>query len=176
MSVTNVDKIYDRYIASAERQVREIEKLLADAELKGDEDQKKFLGTLKKLWEAQVGYLKTTKPLKKTLSSFDVNTLYAQVKETLTRMGYETKIEETMDFVRPDLLAERDTECLLVEVKGPDDQVRSEQLIRYEDALITQRPLFTKKVVLVLPVVDGENFVVWGWKQLMQHKTINTTV
>lgn len=171
MSVTNVDKIYDRYIAGAERRVREIEKWLADAELKGDEDQRKFLGNLKKLWEAQVGYLKAMKPMKKTLSSIDMNTLYAQVKETLTKMGYKTKIEETMDFVRVDLLAEKDTECLLVEVKGPNDQVRSEQLIRYEDALITERPLFAKKVVLVLPVSDGENFVVWGQKQLRQHKS-----
>jgi hypothetical protein len=166
-----VDKIYDRYIVSAERQVREIEKWLTDAELKGDEDQKKVWGDLKKLWEAQVGYLKTIKPLKKTLSSIDANTLCAQVKEALTRMGYKSEIEETMDFVRPDLLAERNTECLLVEVKGPDDQVRSERLIRYEDALITQRPLFTKKVVLVLPVYDGENFVVWGLKQLTQNKS-----
>ena len=145
---------------------------MTEAELKGDENKRKFWEDLKKAYEAQVRYLKAIKPLKKTLSSIDVNTLKAQVKETLRKMGYKSpKIEKTLDFVRVDLLAEKDTECLLVEVKGPNDQVRSEQLMRYEDALITQRPLFAKKVVLVLPVYDGENFVVWGQKQLIQHKS-----
>lgn len=160
-------KIYDRYITSAERRVNDIEKWLGDAELKGGEDRRKFLRDVKKFWEAQIELLKAMKSVKEAFQGLDTKTLSGVVKEALDKMGYDTKFEETMDFVRADLLAEKENECLLVEVKGLNDQVRSKQLVRYEDALITQLPLSTKKVVLVLPVFDGENFVVWGLKQLM---------
>jgi hypothetical protein len=50
-----------------------------------------------------------------------------------------------MVFVQADLLSEKGGECLLVEIMEPNNQVRSEQLIRYEDALITHFSLSTKK-------------------------------
>jgi len=114
-------KIYDRYIASAERRVKEIEKWLADTELKRDEDGRKFLRDVKKVWEAHAGYLKTLKSVKDTLQSLDTNTLSDMVKEALGKMGCDTRFEETMDFVRADLIAERDNGCLIVEVKELND-------------------------------------------------------
>jgi hypothetical protein len=172
MSLTDADKTYDKCIADAERQIRRIEKWLSDAKADSDETQMDVWKWLKRVWEEHVVLLKEVKKMKRNFQIFDTDLLSGVVRKALVEMGYTPNAQVTIGGVKADFLAENQEENkrLLVEVKGLNDQVRCNQLCRYEDASIIQNPLLDTKVILVLPVTDGENFAVWGIKQLIQNK------
>jgi len=85
----------------------------------------------------------------------------------LKKLGYKVNLEVDTGFIREDILAEKaeKMEQLMVEVKGLASVI-GDELARYEDALYAYNPIYRTKVILVLPVIDGENFEVWGIKQL----------
>lgn len=153
--------MYDRKITENRRMIKKIE------ELHGSSDQKTFWEKLSKILKTQITLLENIRNMKRDIESFDTEALTKQAERALERKGYNT-IREAVDFARADLVAECESEFLIVEVKGWNDQVRSNQLIRYEDIMLTKHPLTrVKKVVLILPVYDGNNFAVWGLKQLI---------
>lgn len=161
------ERMYDRKIAENRRMIKRIEKIIAEKGTTNDLNRERSWRVLSKTLKAHTAFLETMRNIKRDIESFDTETLTKQAERTLEMKGYKT-IRESIDFGRADLVAEYENEFLIIEVKGWNDQVRSNQLVRYEDIMMTENPLTpVKKIVLILPVHDGNNFVVWGLKQLI---------
>jgi len=132
-----------------------------------DQDLETALRDMSEIYKAKIAFLEITRDTKRKIQGFNTETLTKLAEKALERRGYRTA-REAKDFANADLLAERAEELLIIEVKGRNDQVRTNQLVNYEDRMMAQHPLKpVKKIVLVLPVLDGSNFAVWGLKQLI---------
>ncbi|MEM3616302.1 MAG: hypothetical protein QXN95_00785 [Candidatus Bathyarchaeia archaeon] len=98
--------------------------------------------------------------------------LYKFTCEMLKEKGYKVFEQPWESYGTPDIIAmkienETPTECLIVEVKGVDNPY-AEQLRRYNIGEISkiEPTIKKKKFILILPVWDGEDFEVWGIKQI----------
>ncbi|MEM2915455.1 MAG: hypothetical protein QXH91_08685 [Candidatus Bathyarchaeia archaeon] len=94
--------------------------------------------------------------------------LRKRVVEELKKKEYEISLEPLMPYGRPDIIAVKEKEGLtaqrlVIEVKGTDDTL-ADKLRRYEIGELAQA--INGKIILVLPVVDGEDFEIWGLKQI----------
>jgi len=158
---------YAKYIHDAEERIKDLEEQISKAAEKGDQAMRDFLTSVSKLWRARIEEWRILGELKASLTSVDENSLRKMVKQRLESLVFKVSEEVKLDYVRADLLGEKNEEVLLIEVKGMDNPDAS-QLARYEDAVITLGPTVKGKVILVLPISDGENFEVWGLKQLME--------
>lgn len=147
--------------------IKKTEEQAAEIGTTGSSDQEKSWRNASEVLKTQIALLEDMRDIKRNIESFDTETLKKQAEKALETKGYKT-IREAIDFARADLVAQYKNEFLIIEVKGCNDHVRSNQLVRYEDVMMTKHPLTpVKKIVLILPVYDGNNFVVWGWKQLI---------
>jgi len=159
---------YARDIQNAEKQIEDIEERISKAAEKGDQKMKDFLETLSKIWRLRVEEWRILGKAKASLMTIDENSLKDMVKQKLESLAFKVSEEVKLGYVKADLLGEKDDEVLLIEVKGMDNP-DAEQLARYEDALMTRLgPMAKGKVVLVLPVLNGEDFEVWGLEQLVE--------
>jgi hypothetical protein len=163
------EKSYDAKIADNSRLIKRIEKDIAGKERMSDQDLEKALKAMSEIYKAQIAFLEIARDMKRKIQGFNTETLTKLAEKALEIRGYKTA-REARDFANADVLAERGEEFLIIEVKGRNDQVRTNQLVNYEDRMLTQHPLRpVKKIALVLPVLDGNNFVVWGLKQLISN-------
>ncbi len=162
------ERMYDRKIAENKRTIKRVEEIAAEKGTVGSLNQERFWKDLSKTLKAHTALLENMRDMKCDIENFDTEMLTKQAEKTLEVKGYKTIDREAIDFGRADLVAQYENEFLIIEVKGWNDQVRSNQLVRYEDIMMTKHPLTpVKKIVLVLPVYDGNNFIVWGLKQLI---------
>ena len=128
---------------------------------------KEFCDTLRQ-------YKELVKALDKVTKELELGELELQRRaiEELKKKGYEVipPPQPTMPYGIPDIIATKEkegsvTERLVIEVKGIDNPLAN-KLHKYEmGEMETPLPL-KKRIVLVLPVIDGENFEVWGLKQI----------
>ena len=118
-------------------------------------------------------YKEAVKALGKFTEELHKDELRKRVIEGLKKKGFKDEnidLQPSMSYGRPDIIATKEEEGLIIErlvieVKGINDTL-ADKLRRYEiGEMETPLPL-KKKIILVLPVIDGENFEVWGLKQI----------
>jgi len=159
---------YAKDIQNAEKEIKDIEERISEAAQKGDQKMKDFLETLSKIWRLRVEEWRILGKAKASLMTIDENSLKNMAKQRLERSTFKVSQEVKLGYVKADLLGEKNEEVLIIEVKGMDNP-DAKQLARYEDALITRLgPMAKGKVILVLPVLNGEDFEVWGLEQLVE--------
>ena len=159
-------EVFDRKIVEYRRMIKKIEKRTEEGATSSPDDER-FWEDVGKILKSQIALLENMMKIKRNIKSLDTEMLTKQAEKALETKGYIT-IREAIDFARADLVAQHENKFLIIEVKGWNDQVRSNQLVKYEDIMVTKHPLTpVKKIVLILPVYDGNNFVVWGLRQLI---------
>jgi hypothetical protein len=131
------------------------------------EELRKNLQTLKKLGE------NSAKLLEKVKKEWTESYLQKLTEEALENKGYDISPQPQMEYGIPDIIAikkekEIVTEYLTIEIKGINDPL-GQKLNRYYigETLRVAPALVKKKFILVLPVFDGEEFDIWGLKQIL---------